>query len=235
MSVLILNCMQDDGLGDSFNRAITRPISQNGMTVNYLRMSRMDSFEMPHIDEYSHFIISGSEASTTDDNPWDKPLIEIIQQINRLKKPLLGICYGHQFLARALAGKGYTRQSPTPEFGWTEIKLSESCPLFEGISNPGSGFISMVSHYDEAFNLPADFHILATSSRCSIHAFQYRDLPVYGLQFHPEYHIEEADEIFNRKKTDPKFLNAFIDRREEAKMNLIQNQEILLNFLTRIK
>jgi GMP synthase (glutamine-hydrolysing) len=54
----------------------------------------------------------------------------------------------------------------------------------------------MACHFDEACDLPADFHVLAASDRCAVHAFQYRDLPVWGVQFHPEYGPEEAGPIF---------------------------------------
>jgi GMP synthase (glutamine-hydrolysing) len=54
----------------------------------------------------------------------------------------------------------------------------------------------MVSHFDEACGLPADFRVLASSPDCAVHAFQYRDLPVWGLQFHPEYGAQDGLEIW---------------------------------------
>ena len=54
----------------------------------------------------------------------------------------------------------------------------------------------MVSHYDEAFDLPAEFQVLAASPDCSVHAFQYRGLPVWGVQFHPEYGAAQGERIW---------------------------------------
>ena len=55
----------------------------------------------------------------------------------------------------------------------------------------------MVSHYDEAFDLPGEFKVLASSPDCPVHAFQYRDLPVWGIQFHPEYSAQDGQAIWN--------------------------------------
>ena len=151
---------------------------------------------------------------------------EIIDNIIDMKKPLLAICYGHQFLARAFLGKQSVKRTKTPEFGWVDIALTEN-PLFNGITTS----VFMVSHYDEVFHLTDDFKIIASSLRCAVHAFQYKDLPVWGLQFHPEYNEEEADEIFDLiKKRDPLFSTYYFnDLRNE--MQIEQNERIFLNFL----
>jgi GMP synthase (glutamine-hydrolysing) len=215
--------MKDDTLAQSFDSAISRPLGQAGKKADFLRVPR--AREIPDLAKYSHFIISGSEASVLDDNPWEGLLKEISDSIIDRKKPLLAICYGHQFLVRALLGKQFVRRTGTPEFGWLDIKLTEN-PLFNGISTS----VFMVSHYDEVFDLPDDFKIIASTPRCAVHAFQYKDLPVWGLQFHPEYNVGEANEIFDLiKKRDPSFSTYFFnDLRNEMQME--QNERIFLNF-----
>jgi len=163
--VLVLNCMKDDLLAQSFDSAISRPLGQAGKKADFLRVPITK--EMPDLSKYSHFIISGSEASVLDDNPWEKLLKEISYNIIAMKKPLLAICYGHQFLARALLGKQSVRRTGTPEFGWVDITLTEN-PLFKGIT----ASVFMVSHYDEVFHLTDDFKVIASSPRCAVHAFQ---------------------------------------------------------------
>jgi len=222
--VLILNCMKDDVLAQSFDSAISRPIQRSGEKAFYFRLSK--SGEVIDVSRYSHLIISGSEASVVDDNPWEDRLEKIILQMMEQGKPVLGICYGHQFLARALMGKGVVRKSKSPEFGWLEISLSEN-PLFREISPA----VFMVSHYDEVCCLDSDFKILAGTPRCGIHAFQYKDLPVWGIQFHPEYNIPESDEIFKLvKKRDASFPDYYFDSLRE-RFQPEQNEKIFLNFL----
>lgn len=222
--ILVLDCMKDDILAQSFDKAILRPLEKAGEKADFLRVPH--AREIPDLSHYSHFIISGSEASVVNDNPWEGLLKKIIVDIINKKKPLLGICYGHQFLVRALLGKPFTRRTHTPEFGWLDIAIKAN-PLFAGIT----GSVFMVSHYDEVFDLTGDFNIIASTDRCAVHAFQYKDLPVWGIQFHPEYNIDEANEIFDLiKKRDPLFSTYFFNDLL-ARWQSGQNERIFHNFL----
>ena len=120
--ILVLDCMKDDILAQSFDSAISRPLGKAGKKADFLRVP--GAGEIPDLAKYSHFIISGSEASVIDDNPWEGLLREISLNIIDMKKPLLAICYGHQFLVRALLGKQSVRRTATPEFGWVDITLT---------------------------------------------------------------------------------------------------------------
>ena len=85
----------------------------------------------------------------------------------------------------------HVRKAARPEFGFLDLRLAPN-PLFRDL--PES--LVMASHFDEAFDLPGAFKVLAASPDCAVHAFQYRDLPVWGVQFHPEYGAEEGDRIW---------------------------------------
>jgi GMP synthase-like glutamine amidotransferase len=222
--ILVLNCINENITVDSFERAISRSIQKTGLEADFVRIAQTQ--EMPDLSRYTHVIISGSEASVVEDNPWDDRLKEIILRTIALEKPLLGICYGHQFLVRTLLGKQSVRRTATPEFGWLKISLSKN-PLFAGISEG----VFMESHYDEVCNLSEDFRVLAVTPRCTVQALQYRDLPVWGVQFHPEYHVEEANEIFDLvKERDPLFPTYFLNALQNE-TQLEQNERIFLNFL----
>lgn len=225
--IVILNCMKDDNLAVSFDRAIMRPLEEKGEKADFLRVPK--ATQLPDFSPYSHIIISGSESSAVEDNPWDGLLLESVHTIMRLRKPLLGICYGHQFIARAIGGKQCVRKSGSPEFGWAEIQITGNS-LFTGIST--QTITSMVSHYDEVYNLPGGFKILASNACCAVHAFQFKDLPVWGIQFHPEYNIDEANEIFQLVSlSDPSFCRHSIRVTTPTAAQLQDNQRILLNFL----
>lgn len=231
--ILILNCMKDDELSESFNRAIIRPVVAAGKRADLFRVSKPGALDVPDISNYTHIIISGSEASVTEDNPWDGLLAGMVQTAIDLRKPTLGICYGHQFLVSLLAGKEYIRNSQTPEFGWLDIGIRDrGNPLFSGITS----CVCMVSHFDEVYGLAdhGDFNVLASTPRCGEHAFQYKDLPVWGVQFHPEYNIEEAEEIFEIvSRQDPAFSDYFFNQLKSSmdKEQLKLNRQLLVNFL----
>lgn len=223
--VLVLNYMKSDKLAESFNRAVTRSIRKAGKNADFLRIPKAG--EISDLSRYSHVIISGAEASVVEDNPWDAVLEMIIHDTIEQKKFLLGICYGHQFIVRAIAGKQCVKKSEIPEIGWADIHISDN-PIFEGITAP----VCMVSHYDEVCNLTENFKIIASTPGCPVHGFQYKNLPVWGLQFHPEYNIEEANEIFDLiLEEDPLSLNYYSNALvEETQLN--QNEQIIVNFFS---
>lgn len=188
--ILVVNCLVEENFVADFNRVLTRDLQALGQTCLCLRVAELDGLQDP--STFSHLILSGSEASTTVEQPWDQALERLVRGFVDSGRPVLGICYGHQFLAKVLAGPGHVRKARTPEFGWLAPRLERSI-LFLGLADPRF----MVCHYDEVFDLPAEFRVLASSGHCGVHAFQYRDLPVWGVQFHPEYGPEEAEPIFH--------------------------------------
>jgi GMP synthase (glutamine-hydrolysing) len=107
--------------------------------------------------------------------------------------PILGICAGHQFMARFFGGK--VEPSKVPEFGKIGlILLKEDDALFEGVSKKS---IVWESHNDEVTLLPNEFELLAKSENCKIQAMRHKKKPFYGLQFHPEVeHTEYGERIF---------------------------------------
>ncbi len=132
-------------------------------------------------------IISGSRTSAFEKQPWIEALLAWIRQAVSLKLPLLGICFGHQMLARALApdepdaGLGLCAQ---PRLGWCAVEHAAVSSLLRGVANP---FLSFSSHAEELKHLPAGFRLLArTRHSHEIQAIQWQNQPVFGVQFHPE-------------------------------------------------
>jgi GMP synthase (glutamine-hydrolysing) len=107
--------------------------------------------------------------------------------------PILGICAGHQFMARHFGGK--VQPSKTPEFGQIELSLCiEEDSLFKGVPKKS---IVWESHNDEVTHLPENFITLGESENCKIQAMRHRDKHFYGLQFHPEVeHTQYGERIF---------------------------------------
>lgn len=226
--VLVLNFFLDDDFAKSFDRVIQRHLSKAKVEAHFIRVRENTTAEevLQQAGAATHLILSGSEASTLDDLGWEDEMEKVIETFINNSQPILGICYGHQFLVRCLAGKAYLRKAPHPEMGWGNLSLKENL-LFEGLNNP----VCLLSHYDEAINLPKDFHVLGSSDKCDIHAFQYKELPIWGVQFHPEYDLEAGQEIFDDlKKKDPAFTHQFVDELEEES-RLEQNSQLFINFI----
>lgn len=146
------------------------------------------------LDGLSHLLLSGSELSATEDHSRDAELLELIRRFVDSGKPVLGICFGHQMLARALVGDAVCRRAATPEFGWNKLSEIVVNPLFAGLAQ----IVSIHSHYDEVFDLGDEFTVLASTPECAVQAFQYRQLPVWGVQFHPELGYREGQRMLRR-------------------------------------
>jgi len=106
--------------------------------------------------------------------------------------PVLGICAGHQYMARFFGGE--VKPSEATEFGKVELKILKQDVLFEGVPEKS---IVWESHNDEVTRLPSVIEILAESENCKIQTMKHRDKPFYGLQFHPEVeHTEYGEQVF---------------------------------------
>jgi GMP synthase (glutamine-hydrolysing) len=109
----------------------------------------------------------------------------------RLGIPVLGICYGMQLACHALGGK--VGSSPSREYGRAKCRLVADDPLTEGIPREIEVWMS---HGDQVSEVSSDFHALAETETCGIAAVRHDQLPVYGLQFHPEVtHTSRGAEI----------------------------------------
>jgi len=158
------------------------------------------------ISSFDRIVVSGSRTSCLDDAPWISRLEQTMRKAIDLGKPLLGVCYGHQVLARVLGGKENVRKGVTPEFGWAEIEVLAENPLFHGISKK---FHSFCWHYEELTRVPPGMTLLAKSATCGIQAVQLTGKPIYGIQFHPEKSLQEGEsslEEIRRDKSDRRFL-----------------------------
>lgn len=106
--------------------------------------------------------------------------------------PVLGICAGHQYMARFFGGEA--KPAEKPEFGKVELMLLKKDKIFDDVPEKS---IVWLSHNDEVSKLPRDFELLANSENCKIQAMRHKDNPFYGLQFHPEVeHTEYGELIF---------------------------------------
>jgi GMP synthase-like glutamine amidotransferase len=173
-------------------------------TTAYVRRGPHD--DLPDsLAQFDRIILSGSRTSCLDEALWIDHLDELILKAIRLSKPVLGICFGHQALIRAIGGRSALRRGTTPEFGWTRIEILTTASLFEGLPQ---FFYSFSSHYEEVARLPPGMRLLAKSKGCAVQACQLDGYPIFGVQFHPEKDLFDANKSLEerRKKKDSEIL-----------------------------
>ena len=101
--------------------------------------------------------------------------------IFELGVPVLGICYGHQFMCQTLGGK--VSSANIREYGKTAIELDVKTPLFANLIEQN---ICWMSHTDFVAEPPGGFELLAVTGDCPVAAVGNAEKKFYGVQFHPE-------------------------------------------------
>ena len=126
-------------------------------------------------------ILSGGPCSVYDADapPADSRVLE-------LGLPVLGICYGLQFMVHTLGGK--VRAAEKREYGHASVEVTDHSRLFEGLPKKLSVWMS---HGDEAVELPAGFRLIASSST-AVAAIEAPERKMWAVQFHPEVHHTQS-------------------------------------------
>ncbi len=140
-----------------------------------------------HSEKPIGLILSGGPTSVYNDD------LGLSKELLSLNIPILGICWGHQFIAHSLGGK--VEYGDKGEYGHSEIFVDTEDTILKGMPEK---FQAWVSHRDEVVSLPKDFLPLAHSERCNIEAMSCEEKRMYGVQFHPEvFHTENGKLILS--------------------------------------
>jgi GMP synthase-like glutamine amidotransferase len=141
---------------------------------------------LPDPAAFSHIILTGSEASIIEREPWVEAEAAMAREAVAAGTAVLGSCWGHQLLGLALAGEGHVRRAALPEIGWIGIRVERASAL---LGPAGREVFTFSSHFDEVFDLPPAFQVLASTETCAVEAFELAGRPVWGLQCHPEIDV----------------------------------------------
>ena len=134
-------------------------------------------------------IISGGPASVTEAT---SPAVD--PEMYRLGIPVLGICYGHQLMAKDLCGITSVARGVVKEYGHSSLTWEKSA-IFKGL--PQRSITVWMSHGDTVMSPPEGFTTIGTTDDCKVAAMQNLDQRLFGLQFHPEVvHTEFGTEIY---------------------------------------
>ena len=137
-------------------------------------------------DSVKGVILSGSPCSVRDANA---PQVDL--SLFRGKLPLLGICYGAQYLA--FKGGGMVEASNTREYGRAMLRVVADSPLLKGVKAETQVWMS---HGDTISALPVGAEVIASTVDVENAAYQFIGEPTYAVQFHPEvYHTTEGTQM----------------------------------------
>ena len=111
--------------------------------------------------------------------------------------PVLGICYGMQFMAHHLGGE--VQAGNQREFGYAQVQTQDSA-LTSGIQDGAPNTLDVwMSHGDKVYRLPENFRTIGSTPSCPIAMMENADKHFYGIQFHPEVtHTRQGRALINR-------------------------------------
>lgn len=144
--------------------------------------------KVPELDEtVKGIILSGSPFSVRDSNA---PIPELDKFRNKV--PLLGICYGAQFLAQNYGGE--VKPAASREYGRARLNfIDHKNPLTHNLTMNTQVWMS---HGDTIMSLPEGFQVISSTEDIKVGAFSVENEKTWGLQFHPEvYHTTEGSII----------------------------------------
>jgi GMP synthase (glutamine-hydrolysing) len=183
--------------------------------------------KIPELDlSVKGIILSGSPFSVRDPNAL-KPDLNTLKS----KLPMLGICYGAQYLAHFFGGE--VAPSNSREYGRANLNFVNSANiLLKNISNNSQVWMS---HGDTIVSLPNNYEIIASTSDVRVAAYQIKDENTWGIQFHPEvYHTTEGKHLLKNfvvdicKCTQDWTPNSFIETTiEDLKVKLGTDKVVL--------
>jgi len=162
--------------GSQFTQLIARKIREIGVyseiiNFNQIRVLKKDN-------SIKGIILSGGPLTTTDKNS-----IDLDNYILDLNLPILGICYGHQILAKKFGGK--VKISKKREFGHALVEKKAKSPITKNFFKNKSNSVWM-SHQDIVHKIPPGFKKVASSNNSKFAIISNEKKKYYGIQFHPE-------------------------------------------------
>lgn len=155
------------------------------------RVWRCHDGEIPEaIDSVDIWMTTGSKHGVNDGLPWIETLCGFVRELWAAGKPLIGICFGHQLMAKALGG-----EVVKSERGWgVGMSFNRVQAQSEWMEPWQPSLDLLVSHQDQVETLPAESEVLAGSDFCPYYLMQIGE-HFLGIQGHPEFTKEYSRDL----------------------------------------
>jgi GMP synthase (glutamine-hydrolysing) len=178
-----------------FEDWIIRSIGVSDILISVVNV--LEGETLPPVDALSSVIITGSHGMVTENEAWMQVLVSWIPKVLERNIPLLGICFGHQLLAKAMGG--YADYHPQGrEIGTVSVKLSPEGRQDRLLGYLPDEFYAHTTHAQTIIKLPEHALNLAANTFEAHHAFRLGD-SAWGVQFHPEFSADIMNAYINEQ------------------------------------
>ena len=128
--------------------------------------------------ECDAWLTTGSRHSVNDDQQWIRDLEGFVREVAAAEVPFIGICFGHQLIAKAMGGS-VVRSERGWGVGLKEVEVSPALGL-------GNSYRVLSSHQDQVDTIPPDAEVLGWNEHCPVSMLQVGETLI-GIQGHPEF------------------------------------------------
>ena len=188
---IIENGLAPDDLKPQFGSypdMIRRRLAPSLPEANFDECSPVPGEALPAADAYDGYLLTGSRHSSYEDGEWIRDIRQFLRQAIDLKRPVFGICFGHQIMADAFGG-----QTTKADNGWGVGAQEYIASL--GRPNDKAGFF--VFHQDQVTCVPPAAKVIGGSAHCPNGFLEY-SFPALSVQFHPEFTAEYVEALANK-------------------------------------
>lgn len=169
-------------------------------------------------------ILSGSPKTVFEEDAY-----LVSQKLFQLNKPILGVCYGVQLIA--FLNQGLVTRMPEKEIGETTLKITQESLLTKDLSEE---ILVWMEHQDYLKELPLNYENLASTTKTSYAMIKHQNLPIYGVQFHPEVLVNQANLqifknfLFEICQITPDFtIDNFIARQVSEIKSIVKDDQVI--------
>lgn len=172
--------------GGQYNQLIARRVRENHVYCEVYPYQK--AVEKIKELQPQGIIFTGGPASV-----YEEKAPKIDPAIFDMGIPVLGLCYGMQFMAQTLGGT--VEHAEMREFGKTAVTVNTASPLFKGLQSEETVWMS---HQDFVAAIPDGFEVVAHTENCPVAAMQNVGRKLYAMQYHPEVlHSEHGKEMIH--------------------------------------
>lgn len=233
IKILLVQLRVDEAMREQEKQAVSRSGSVQSDQITIIN-GLEQTISPSDLEDHHMLIIGGTgDYSVFDALPITDSLAQVVQHAKEINFPVLGSCWGAQFLAKAFGGTVETdpkREEVGSYLVWPTTYADDD-PLFYDASQ---GFWAQIGHHQSITKLPEGAVNLISSERCEIQAFTWLGSRIYGLQLHSDLSKQElVERIVHYREgyaADPALFNAIVDNAKDSPYT----DDLIAKFIDRI-
>ncbi len=184
-----------EGTFGSFPDLFDRLLTEADPTLSLTRWPVVDGVFPPSVSDCDGWLITGSRHGAYDPLPWIPPLERFIREAMAQRRPVAGICFGHQIMAQALGGE-VVKAPQGWGLGVQQYRLAQDVPW---MAHTPSTISLQVMHQDQVTRVPSGAVVVGGNDHCPNGILCYGRYG-FSLQPHPEFEAPYVEALIASRR-----------------------------------